>query len=338
MKAIVCRSFGLPRDVIAVQTTEPPTALAPDEVLIDVAHATVSHATGLLIEGKYQKTPPLPFVPGTEGVGRVLQCGSAVDHLQVGDQVVFICDWGAYAQQAKVHASTVYAVPPGLDPLRALALPISYGTAYTALHWRAALQAGDSLLVLGAGSGVGAAAVELAAQVPGVQVIACASSEDKRQAALRHGAQHAVDPQHLVEQVKAVTGGKGASLVFDPVGGDLLLQALRCTAQNGRIVIIGFASGTIPKVPMNIALVKNLTIHGFFYGQYIGWTPANERQRHAAAMQAMMATLFEMAHRDAIHPDISRVFAMDQLCDALDALHSREVLGKIALQIQGDKT
>ena len=211
MKAIVCRSFGLPRDVIAVQTTEPPTALADDEVLIAVTHATVSHATGLLIEGKYQKTPPLPFVPGTEGVGQVLQCGSAVDHLQVGDQVVFICDWGAYAQQAKVKASTVYAVPAGLDPLRALALPISYGTAYTALHWRAALQAGDSLLVLGAGSGVGAAAVELAAQVPGVQVIACASSEDKRQAAERRRA------RALEAQQKRAASGRQAPAALDPL-------------------------------------------------------------------------------------------------------------------------
>ncbi|MFC3217217.1 zinc-binding dehydrogenase [Comamonas sp. JC664] len=290
-----------------------------------------------MIEGKYQKTPPLPFVPGTEGVGQVLQCGSAVAHVRVGDQVVFICDWAPMRSRPRCRPA-----PCMRCRRRSIHCARWRCRSPTARRTRLALArgaaGGDSLLVLGAGSGVGAAAVELAAQVPGVQVIACASSEDKRQAALRHGAQHAVDPQHLIEQVKAVTGGKGATLVFDPVGGDLLLQALRCTAQNGRIVIIGFASGTIPKVPMNIALVKNLTIHGFFYGQYIGWTPANERQRHAAAMQAMMAALLEMAQRDAIHPDISRVYAMDELCEALDALHSREVLGKVALQIQGDKT
>lgn len=337
MKAIVCREFGPPPQVTAVQTLQFPSAIADNAVLIEVQHATVSHATGLLIEGKYQKTPPLPFIPGTEGVGKVLRCGKDVRHTKVGDTVVFICDWGAYSEQVVVQASTVYPVPNGLDPLKALALPISYGTAFTALHWRAQIQEGDSLLVLGAGSGVGAAAVELAAQIPNVQVIACASTEDKRQAALQNGAHHAVEPQHLIEQVKAVTEGKGATVVFDPVGGDLLLQALRCTAQNGKIVIIGFASGKIPQMPMNILLVKNLTVFGFFYGQYIGWTPANERERYAPAMQTMVAQLFEMAKRDAIHPSISRVYAIDQLCEALDALHGREVQGKIALKIQGDK-
>ena len=338
MKALVCSQFGAPREVMQVQDVDEPRALKPQEVLIDVQHATVSHATGLLIEGKYQKTPPLPFVPGTEGVGVVRQCGADVMHVQPGDTVVFICDWGAYAERMVVEAATVYAVPQGLDPLAALALPISYGTAYTALHWRAQLQSGDAVLVLGAGSGVGAAAVELAAQVPGVQVIACASTDEKRQAALRSGAHHAVEPAQLIEQVKACTQGKGASIVFDPVGGDLLLKALRCTAQNGKIVSIGFASGTIPQVPLNILLVKNLTVFGFFYGQYIGWTPANERWRYADDMQQMMATLFALAQSGAIQPSISQVFPQHALCDALDALHSRAVLGKVALSIsQGDK-
>ncbi|QIL82860.1 NADPH:quinone oxidoreductase family protein [Diaphorobacter sp. HDW4A] len=336
MKAIVCRAYGAPREVTSVQSIGAPRIVGDNEVLIEVHHATVSHATGLLIEGRYQKSPPFPFVPGTEGVGRVLRTGSTVRHVQPGDTVVFICDWGAYSEQLVVHATTVYPVPKTLDPLKALALPISYGTAYTALHWRAQVREGDSILVLGAGSGVGLAAVELAAQIPNVTVIACASNEGKRLAALRHGAQHAVDPQHLIEQVKQLTHGLGASIVFDPVGGDLLLTSLRCTAPNGKVLIIGFASGTIPQVPMNIALVKNLTIHGFFYGQYIGWTPANERERYADDMQSMMAELLDMALREAIHPGITQVLRMTQLCDALDALHGRAVVGKLALAIHGD--
>lgn len=336
MKAIVCREFGPPETVISVQDVPEPDTLGPDDVLIEVHHATVSHATGLLIEGKYQKSPPLPFVPGTEGVGKVLRCGSAVRHVAPADTVAFICDWGAYSEQLVVHGATVYPVPQGLEPLRALALPISYGTAYTALHWRAQMREGDTVLVLGAGSGVGAAAVELARLVPQVTVIACASTHDKRQAALAHGAHHAVEPEHLIEQVKQLTAGKGADLVFDPVGGHLLLQALRCTAQNGKIISIGFASGTIPQVPMNILLVKNLTVFGFFYGQYIGWTPANERVRYAQEMQTMMAELFELARRDAIHPSITKLLPIDQLCHALHALHGRDVLGKIALTFQGD--
>lgn len=334
MKALVCREFGQPEDVIALQEVAPVAQIDIDEVLVEVHHATVSHATGLLIEGRYQKTPPLPFVPGTEGVGRVLACGSRVDHVKVGDAVAFICDWGAYAEQLTVHGATVYPIADDLDPLQALAVPISYGTAYAALHWRARLQEGNTVLVLGAGSGVGAAAVELARLVPGVTVIACASSPQKRQAALQGGAHHAVEPDGLIGQVKQLTQGRGADLVFDPVGGDLLLQALRCTAQNGKIVSIGFASGTIPQIPMNILLVKNLTVFGFFYGQYIGWTPANERVQHAMQVQAMMAELFALARRGAIHPAVTQIFPMDQLCQALHALHSRDVVGKVALAIK----
>lgn len=333
MKALVCNQFGAPHEVMQLQELPAPLTVQPYEVLIEVHHATVSHATGLLIEGKYQKTPPLPFVPGTEGVGVVRQCGEKVLHVQPGDTVVFICDWGAYSEQIVVDASTVYAVPEGVAPLQALALPISYGTAYTALHWRAQIQPGDVVLVLGAGSGVGAAAVELAAQVADVTVIACASTADKRQAALKGGAHYCVEPDHLIEQVKAQTQGKGASIVFDPVGGDLLLQALRCTAQNGKVVSIGFASGNIPQVPLNILLVKNLTVFGFFYGQYIGWTPANERRRYANEMQKMMATLFALARSGAITPRISQVFPLHALCEALDALHGRTVLGKVALSL-----
>lgn len=336
MKALVCREFGPPQDVVALQDVAPAPRAGMDEVLIEVHYATVSHATGLLIEGRYQKTPPLPFVPGTEGVGRVLACGGNVGHVRPGDLVAFICDWGAYGEQIVVHGATVYPIVAGLGALQALAVPISYGTAYAALHWRAQLRQGDTVLVLGAGSGVGAAAVELARLVEGVTVIACASSAQKRQAALQGGAHHAVGPDGLIGQVKQLTQGRGADLVFDPVGGDLLLQALRCTAQNGKIVSIGFASGTIPQVPMNILLVKNLTVFGFFYGQYIGWTPANERVKYAAQMQAMMAELFALARRGAIHPAVTQVFPMDQLCQALSALHGRNVVGKVALAIKGD--
>ncbi|CAB5682516.1 Mycocerosic acid synthase [Delftia tsuruhatensis] len=338
MQALVCRAFGPPQDVVQMQQiASPGPGLAPSQVRIAVAYANVSHATGLLIEGKYQRRPPLPFVPGTEGVGRVLECGSAVEHLQVGDAVAFIADWGAFAQQVVLRAHTVYRIPGQLPWLKALPIALSYGTAYTALHWRMQLQSGDAVLVLGAGSGVGAAAVEVARQTPGVHVIACASTEDKRNDALRRGAHHAVEPADLAARVKALTGGHGASVVFDPVGGDLLLQALRAAAQNAQILSVGFASGGIPQVPMNLALVKNLTLHGFFYGRYIGWTPADEREAFAARLQAAIATLFGWAVEGRIHPHVSQVFEMHQLADALRALHGRSVTGKLALAIQGDK-
>ncbi|MBY0408946.1 MAG: NADPH:quinone oxidoreductase family protein [Burkholderiaceae bacterium] len=338
MKALVCEQFGAPHEVVSVQQVNRPVAgIGATEVRIAVAFSNVSHATGLLIEGRYQRRPPLPFVPGTEGVGRVLECGREVQHLQVGDAVAFITDWGAFAQEVVLQASTVYRMPQGLPWLKALPIALSYGTAYTALHWRMQLQPGDAVLVLGAGSGVGAAAVEVARQTPDVRVIACASTEEKRREALRRGAHLAVVPEELVAQVKQATGGKGASVVFDPVGGDLLLQAIRAAAHNANILSVGFASGTIPQVPMNIALVKNLTLHGFFFGRYIGWTPADERQAFATSLQSVMATLFEWASTDRIHPHTSQIFEMHQLPEALAALHGRNVTGKIALTIQGDK-
>lgn len=338
MQALVCHQFGAPHEVVSLQSMDRPgQPLGAHQARIAVAYANVSHATGLLIEGRYQRRPPLPFVPGTEGVGRVLECGSAVQHLQPGDAVAFIADWGAFAQETVVHASTVYRLPAGMPWLQALPIPLSYGTAYTALHWRARLQEGDVVLVLGAGSGVGAAAVEVARQTPGVQVIACASTEAKRADALRRGAHQAVAPQDLAAQVKQATQGRGASVVFDPVGGDLLLQALRAAAQNAQLLSVGFASGTIPAVPMNLALVKNLTLHGFFYGRYIGWTPADERQAFAAQLQPVIATLLDWAARGCIHPQVSQVFDMHELPAALDALHGRNVTGKLALAIQGDK-
>lgn len=338
MKALVCQQFGAPHEVVCVQEMDRPAGgIGAMEVRIAVAFANVSHATGLLIEGKYQRRPSLPFVPGTEGVGRVLECGSDVQHLHVGDAVAFIADWGAFAQEVVLRSSTVYRIPQGLPWLKALPIPLSYGTAYTGLHWRVRLQPDDEVLVLGAGSGVGAAAVEVARQMPNVRVIACASTEDKRRATLRRGAHLAVEPEHLAAQVKQATGGKGASVVFDPVGGELTLQALRAASQNAQILSVGFASGSIPQVPMNLALVKNLTLHGFFYGRYIGWTPADERQAFAASLQSVMATLFEWASAGRIHPQVSQIFEMHQLPAALDALHGRNVTGKLALAIQGDK-
>ncbi len=337
MTALLCQRHGPPEQVLSVaRLARPGQCLGPRQVRVAVAYATVSHATGLLIEGRYQKKPPLPFVPGTEGVGRVLACGSEVSHLRCGDAVAFIVDWGAYAEELVLDACTVYPLPPALPWLKALPIPLSYGTAYTGLHWRARLQPGEEVLVLGAGSGVGAAAVEVARQTPGVRVIACASTAEKRADALRRGAQAAVSPDDLARQVKAASKGRGASLVFDPVGGDLLLQAIRASAQNGQILSVGFASGQIPAVPMNLPLVKNLTLHGFFYGRYLGWTPANEREAFAAPLQAVMATLFDWALTGKLQPEVSRVYSINELPTALAALHGRSVTGKLALTIGGD--
>lgn len=332
MRALLCEQFGPVRDV-ALRDAPDARPPGPSEVMIQVQYASVSHATKLLIEGRYQTRPPMPFVPGTEAVGQVLACGSAVTRLRPGDTVVALARWGCYAERLTLPEYTVYAVPDGLEPLLALPVPISYGTAYCGLLWRAAMQPGETVLVLGAGSGVGLAAVELAALL-GARVIACASTEAKRQAALAAGASHAMlADADMAAAVKALTEGRGADIVFDPVGGTAFEYGVRAAAANARMLSVGFASGTVPQAPLNLLLVKNIALHGFFFGRYLGWTPADERVVHAPAMQRAMATLFEWARGKRIHPAVTAVYPIAELAAALEALESRQVVGKVALKI-----
>lgn len=336
MRALSCPQFGPPEAVVRLiedHEAAPPQA---DEVTIAVAYASISHATRLLIEGRYQTQPPMPFVPGTEAVGHVVARGSAVTRLHVGDPVLALARWGCFAERLTAPADTVYPLPAGLPLLSALPLPLSYGTAYTGLVWRAALQPGESVLVLGAGAGVGLAAVELAALL-GAEVIACASTPAKRAEALARGARHAIAPDdNLAAQVKGLTQGRGADLVVDPVGGDLFDRAVRAAAQNARILSVGFASGRVPQAPLNLLLVKNITLHGFFFGRYIGWTPTNERAAFAPAMQQAMHNLVRWTQQGRIRPTVSALYPMDQLNEALAALETRQIVGKIALTIHGE--
>ncbi len=333
MRALQCDEYGSVAQVRLVQK-EVPGQPGPDEVVIDVAYASVSHAVGLMVEGKYQTRPPLPFSPGTEAVGEVVAVGKDVTRLKPGDAVVAVAPWGCYAERIKLPEYTVYPIPDGLNLLDALPIPISYGTAYTGLLWRCALKPGESVLVLGAGAGVGLAAVELATQM-GARVIACASTAEKRQAALERGAVAAVVPgPDLARQVKEAADGRGADVVVDPVGGELFGYAVRAAAPDARLLSIGFASGSMPAVPANIMLVKNLTLHGFFFGRYIGWTPAKESIVHAPALQQAMRTMLTWAQEGRLRPSVARVFPMSGLADAMALLHSRQVVGKLAINIK----
>lgn len=337
MKAIVCDQFGAPREVARVAEIDSPPPPKDNEVTVQVAYATVSNAIDLLIRGTYQSDPPLPFTPGTEFVGTVLACGQQVQHLKVGDRVMGVARWGCYAQQINVVHHTVYPILPGLEWLRALPLTLSYGTAYTALFWKAHLQPSNSVLVLGAGSGVGLAAVELAS-ASGATVIACASTEQKRALAAARGAQLVLEPNaDLVKKTKAFTQG-GVDLIIDPVGAELMEIALGAAAQGAQIMSIGFAAGRPPCLPQNIMLVKNLTLHGFYFGRYIGWTPTNERIAHEPQMRRMIQTLQRLTLEGKIVPTTSSVYEMGELPQALDDLHSRQVLHKLAIKITGDKS
>lgn len=332
MRALQCEAWGTPETLVLREDLASRTP-GPDEVAIEVAYASVSHAVGLMVAGRYQTRPPLPFTPGTEAVGTITAVGANVTRLKVGQRVVAIADWGCFAEQLIIAHHTVYPIPDAVSWLQALPIPISYGTAFTGMLWRSALCAGETVLVLGAGAGVGLAAVEIAVAT-GARVIACASTPAKREQALARGAIHAVAPdEDLAAQVKSATGGRGVDLVVDPVGGELFSRAVRACAANARLLSIGFASGQQPDIAANLFLVKNLTLHGFFYGRYIGWTPANERAVHAPALQHAIDTLLGWVVDGRIQPVVSQVFPLSGLPQAMHALESRQVIGKLALQI-----
>lgn len=335
MRALLCTRHG-PVDEVEVCDAPDAPLPGPHEVCLALDYASVSHATKLLIEGTYQSKPPLPFIPGTEAVGRVVACGAGVTRLRVGDRVAALARWGCFAERLTLPEYTVYPIPDALSDLAALPVPLSFGTAYAALKWRAALQPAETVLVLGAGSGVGLAAVEIASLM-GASVLACASTEEKRQAALQGGATHAfAADEQLARTVKELTHGKGVDVVFDAVGGDGFERSVRAAASNARLLSIGFASGRVPQVALNHLLVKNLTLHAFFYGRYIGWTPVDERVTHAQAMQQMMAELFDWACTKQIRPVVTAVYPIAGLATAIAALESRQVVGKVALKIKSE--
>jgi len=338
MKALVCHEFG-PWDSLRLEQIAPPPMAGDHDVRIAVACASVSFAAGLMVAGRYQRRPPLPFVPGTECVGTVLEVGPAVTRVRPGMRVAATLDWGGYAQQAVVAEYTVYPMPDvaddpqgRLDFSTAMHLPLSYGTAYGALVWSAQLAAGETLLVTGAAGGVGSAAVQIGRAL-GARVIAVASTEAKRAFALAQGAHHALPTEGFREQVKALTDGRGVDVVFDPVGGPVFDACLRACAQFGRMIIIGFAQGEIQQIPANLLLVKNIAVHGFYYGAHVGWGLSDEREARAPKVQAMMQTLFDWTLAGRLSPHVSHRLPLADYREAMTALTARESHGKVVLQM-----
>jgi NADPH2:quinone reductase len=331
MKALVCHAFG-PWDDLRLEETAAPGPLAADEVRIAAEYASVSFAAGLMVEGRYQRRPPLPFVPGTECIGIVTEVGPAVTRVKPGQRAAATLDWGGYAQQVVVAEYTVYPMPDGIDPRAAMHLPLSYGTAYGALAWSARLMVGETLLVTGAAGGVGIAAVQVGKAL-GARVIAVASTEEKRAFALSQGADIALPTDGFRDEVKKLTGGCGVDVVFDPVGGPVFDACLRACAQYGRMVIIGFAQGQIQQVPANLLLVKNIALHGFYFGAHAGWGLVDERAERAPKVQAMMDELFAWTAAGRLEPHVSHAYPMDRYREAMAALQARESLGKVVLEI-----
>jgi NADPH2:quinone reductase len=303
MRAVLCKHWGEPADLVVGEAPEP--SLGPRQVLIAVTGAGLNFADTLIIAGKYQDKPPFPFSPGLEVAGRVVAVGDAVRRCRPGQRLLAIVDYGGFAERVAANETDVFAVPDEMDLVTAAGFPVAYGTAHGALVWRARLQPGEVLLVHGAAGGAGLAAVEVGKAL-GATVIATAGGPDKLAIAEAHGADRLIDYRHedLRARVKDLTQGNGADVVFDPVGGNVFDASLRCTAWDGRIVVIGFASGRVPQIPANLLMVKNLSAVGFYWGSY--------RQRRPALLEAQFDDLFRWYREERLRPHISQVFPMEE--------------------------
>ena len=327
MKALVCTTWGDAGQLRLVDMAEP--ELGPRDVRIAVRAAGLNFPDTLMIQGKYQLRPEFPFIPGSEAAGIVIEVGPDVQGLTPGDRVVTAGrGHGAFAEQIVRAESEVTHLPESMPFRVGAAFLVTYGTAYYALQQCASLQAGEKLLVLGAAGGVGLAAVDLG-QAMGAHVIAAASSEEKLDVAARSGATERINytASNLKEETKRITGGEGADVVFDPVGGSLSEPALRATGWNGRFLVIGFAAGDIPRIPLNLPLLKNNSIVGVFYG---AWA-----KRDPAAHEQNVRELFDLHARGAIAPLVTRSFRLDQYREAFDTLTGRKALGKLVFELGG---
>ena len=323
MRAILCREYGSIDNLAVADVPEPP--LGAGQVCIDVHAAGVNFGEMLMVLGQYQEKPPVPFTPGFEVAGVIRAVGDGVKSLKPGDRVMAALPWGGYAEVAVAAADATFSIPPTMDFVTAAGFPIAYGTAYGAFAWRAKLKPGESVLVLGAAGGVGLAAVEVAAAM-GAIVIAAAGGAEKCAVTQAHGAAHAIDyrREDLRERVRVLTEGRGVDVVFDPVGGDAFAQALRSTAWGGRILVIGFAAGSVPQIPANHVLVKNVDIMGFLWGSY--------RKRRPELLAPALARLVAWYAEGRLRPVVSHRLKLADAAKAYRLLRERKATGKIVLE------
>jgi len=320
MKAVLCKSFG-PPETLVVEEVAPP-APGPGEAVVAIEAVALNFFDTLIIENRYQLKPPLPFSPGAEFAGRVTAVGEGVRGLEPGAAVMGYSAFGAARQQIAVAAEKLVPVPDGLDMKLAAGLTVAYGTSYHALCDRAQLKPGETVLVLGGAGGTGQSAIEIAREL-GARVIAAASSADKLAFCRELGAAETIDysREDLKERAKALTGGKGVDVVYDPVGGPLAEQALRATGWEGRFLVIGFASGEIPKIPLNLPLLKGSEIVGVHWNAFVERAP----ERHRANME----TLIGWCAQGRIAPRIHEVFPLAETGAAIAELAARRVKGKV---------
>ncbi|MET0679803.1 MAG: NADPH:quinone oxidoreductase family protein [Burkholderiales bacterium] len=323
MKALLCKAWGGPETLVLEELPSPQPG--PGEVVVDVKAAGVNFPDVLIIQNKYQLKPPLPFAPGAELAGVIKEIGAGVTGFKAGDRVIAMPMWGAFAEECVVRATQLIRMPAGLDFPTAAAFTLTYGTSWHALKDRGQLRAGETLLVLGAAGGVGLAAIEIGKAL-GARVIAAASSAEKLAVCRAHGADETIDyaVEDLRARLKTLTGDKGADVVYDPVGGQYAEPAVRSTAWRGRYLVVGFANGEIPRIPLNLLLLKGSALVGVYWGD---WT-----RREPAAAAAGMAELLGWLAAGKLKPHLSARYPLARAAEALVALASRKVAGKLVVE------
>ena len=322
MKAVLCEAFGSP-DSLVIQEIESP-AVQAGAVKIRVYACGINFPDALMIQGLYQLKPPMPFIPGLEVAGDIIEVGEGVDQLCAGDRVMATMMYGAFAEEVVVPATMVLPMPANMPYESGAAFPLAYGTAQVALAQRGQLKPGETLLVLGAAGGVGLAAVEVG-KAMGARVIAAASTNEKLKLARLHGADETINYKSvsLRDQINALTNERGADVIFDPVGGDIFDVAVRRVAWEGRYLVVGFASGRIPTLPANIALLKNAALVGVFWGAYLMHDPA--------VIKRSFAQLLAWYAADLLQPHIQRVYPLECAGTAVLELMERRAMGKLVL-------
>jgi NADPH:quinone reductase len=323
MKAVLCKSFGGPEGLVVEDVPEPRPG--PGEALVRVSAAALNFFDTLIIENKYQLKPPLPFSPGAEFCGIVEALGPDVTELKIGERVIGSIGYGACRELVAAQAKRLIRVPEGVADEQAAGLTITYGTSLHALKDRAQVRAGETLAVLGAAGGVGLAAVEIG-KLMGARVIACASSNDKLAVAREHGAELTLNysKESLRDGLRRLTDGKGVDVLYDPVGGELAEPALRSMAWKGRYLVIGFAGGEIPKLPLNLVLLKGCDVLGVFWGSFVDREP----EAHAANM----AWLLEHVAAGRLSARVHAVYPLAETPAALGVLARREAKGKVLVR------
>lgn len=325
MRAVLCHQVCEPEDLILEQLAPP--QIGPEEALVDIHATGINFPDCLMIAGKYQFQPAYPFVPGGEIAGQIAAVGDKLDGWKVGDMVMASTGSGGFSEQIAVNVNQLRPIPKGMDVVSAAGFSTTYGTALYALKNRGDLKAGETLLVLGAAGGVGIAAVELG-KAMGAKVIAAASTDEKLKNAKNAGADELINYSsgNLKDQVKALTSGQGADVIYDPVGGELFDQCMRCIGWGGRVLVIGFASGQIPKVAMNLPLLKSCQIVGVFYGAFVS--------RERSAYLENNKELDSLFQQGRLKPLVTQRFPLEEYASALRCLMNRQAIGKVVLSMK----